>query len=62
MRDCECEGISAEDRDFLEYLEKCFAGSREEILRGRSCGRPVLRVGMGRGIPNVVLHRLVLTS
>ena len=25
MRDCECKDISAEDRAFLEYLEKCFA-------------------------------------
>jgi hypothetical protein len=25
MHDCECEGISAQDRAFLEYLEKCFA-------------------------------------
>jgi hypothetical protein len=25
MKDCECEGISAEDRAFLDYLEKSFA-------------------------------------
>jgi hypothetical protein len=25
MKDCECEGISSEDRAFLEYLEKSFA-------------------------------------
>lgn len=35
MKDCECEGISANDRAFLEYLEKCFAGYPDHRVAAR---------------------------
>lgn len=35
MKDCECEGIGADDRAFLEYLEKCFAAYPDRRVAAR---------------------------